>query len=549
MLLNSVIYLILNCLVLQVISSILKIYHMENTPLIPESREEKDEKESSSKKKKSAESIGAFIIEPKEEKIKKPEGMLDRLLGKTEKPIEDTKEQPPVTPESEKEAPLESLSEAEKHYVEAELITAAREESSSYREDGLSEIEQLVVEDAVESFRDKIVEDDKDSEAAFQATLDEIGENTSEAEEDDGIELNESEPIVENNAPLDFEDEIDLRTPPTAPPAPLARPPTPPTGPTPPPAPRQPDMASPASQPNMNLAPSSASFAAEADSNASGMFIVGGIVGNLIGRRRGRIKTEKRLIPIQNKLEKQVSILKNELVVKEEKIRTKAIEQVRRQPPTRFETRRRPERFVAEKLRSTPERIETLATPLERIGRVVVNAETTTKHDKKAERLPGLNEKDVVTMNRNELLLISEKIIIEGSSLRHIYETHLVTEKGMRRILVEYLRGGDLQKALRRELVEREIDFERDPILRDKGNATISGGGTDNLIGLIEKAGITIEKDSSLGGVSSRDQIKIKSSKQKLNNRRRQTADVAMITVIVVLIGIILALLLTRHGV
>ena len=63
--------------------------------------------------------------------------------------------------------------------------------------------------------------------------------------------------------------------------------------------------------------------------------------------------------------------------------------------------------------------------------------------------------------------------MIDGSSLRQIYETRLVGERGLRRLVAEHLRGGDLKRAFRREITEREIDFERDPAMRDSTFRTI----------------------------------------------------------------------------
>ena len=71
------------------------------------------------------------------------------------------------------------------------------------------------------------------------------------------------------------------------------------------------------------------------------------------------------------------------------------------------------------------------------------------------------------TLSRAELLSISEHIGVETSSLRNVYETHLIGEHALRRLVAEYLQGGDVQMALRREIVEHEIDHERDPALRD----------------------------------------------------------------------------------
>jgi len=96
----------------------------------------------------------------------------------------------------------------------------------------------------------------------------------------------------------------------------------------------------------------------------------------------------------------------------------------------------------------------------EHIGHVLMTAEAE----------PGSGEqKHLATINRPELLELSDTIEVDGTTLRQIYETHLIGERGLRRLIAEYLHGGDLKKALRQEIIEREIDFERDPGLRDMG--------------------------------------------------------------------------------
>ncbi len=77
-----------------------------------------------------------------------------------------------------------------------------------------------------------------------------------------------------------------------------------------------------------------------------------------------------------------------------------------------------------------------------------------------------LNGRRIETLNRTELMEIAKGIDIEGNNLLQIYETHLIGERGLRRLALEYQKGGDLSEALKREVLERELDFERDPAIR-----------------------------------------------------------------------------------
>jgi nicotinate-nucleotide--dimethylbenzimidazole phosphoribosyltransferase len=78
-----------------------------------------------------------------------------------------------------------------------------------------------------------------------------------------------------------------------------------------------------------------------------------------------------------------------------------------------------------------------------------------------------LTGRRVEVLSQAELLSIASGVNIDGNNLRHIYETHMIGERGLRRLIEEYENGGDMREALKREVLEHEIDFERDPAMRD----------------------------------------------------------------------------------
>ena len=118
----------------------------------------------------------------------------------------------------------------------------------------------------------------------------------------------------------------------------------------------------------------------------------------------------------------------------------------------------------------------------ERIGQVLITASEAneTKQTSKTEKAPDSKAssiessqplsiaKHVETMSRENILELSSKILVDGSSLRQMYETHLIGERALRRLIVEHLSGGNLREALRDEIIQHEIDFERDPMIRDR---------------------------------------------------------------------------------
>lgn len=278
--------------------------------------------------------------------------------------------------------------------------------------------------------------------------------------------------------------------------------------------------------------------------------LLGGLIGYLIGRRRGRIKTEKRLLPVQKKLHREIKQLDTDLLDKELRLRRLSAERLKFQAVTknnksplmeRPQAGRHETRLGLEKPRSA-----------ERVGHLLVAAEApATRHkldsSDNPDRRPNnirqaLRPEEVKLMNRRELLEVSEKIIIEGASLRRIYESHLVGEQQLRHLVGEYLSGKDIRRILRREMVEREIDFERDPLLRDRARSQVSSNDTP-LNQLLEKVGLL--PSESVADERRQNERTERAVGRAVKQRRRQLVDAGMVTIIVIL-AVVVAVLLVR---
>ena len=72
------------------------------------------------------------------------------------------------------------------------------------------------------------------------------------------------------------------------------------------------------------------------------------------------------------------------------------------------------------------------------------------------------------TMSRQELLEASDHIAVGATTVRKVYETNLISERGLRRVVGEYRRGGDVRRVLAEEMLSKELSYERDPLLRDR---------------------------------------------------------------------------------
>ena len=320
---------------------------------------------------------------------------------------------------------------------------------------------------------------------------------------------------------------------------------------------------------NPNTAPASQEPEYYYGASPAAMALFGGIIGYLIGRRRGRIKTERRLLPVQKKLEKQVEDLRFDIQEKEKAIRRIAAEKIKTEGPAIIERFNKSERESAEK----PSRIKAPeATELhgpnkrhERIGHVIVTKETVREArpqveiSKKAEKNEIDQEqnkleinRDVESFSRNELLEIGDKISINGTTLRQIYNSHLIGERGLRRLIHEHMRGGDLSKALKLEISERELDFERDPLLRDMAPHNYSGSGGSPAAGgqaalqhLLKKADAALE-DTSEEAAYYKARAAFESKQYEQKQKNRQLLDISLAIVITSLLSVIIYLIITK---
>ncbi|HVS58784.1 MAG TPA: hypothetical protein VHD60_03540 [Candidatus Saccharimonadales bacterium] len=180
---------------------------------------------------------------------------------------------------------------------------------------------------------------------------------------------------------------------------------------------------------------------------------------HLMRHRRERIRNERQLKDVKESLRREVRGVQEQVAQHEVGIRRYAAERIRSAAPSERRSDTVPphthERYVAgirEAIMPPP------PTPPEK--------HIATLSEAVAPRGP-IERPRVESMSRDEILRESAGIDVSGVTLRSVYESKRVSEPGLRRLIKEYYRGGDMQLALAQEMVEHERAFEKDPLMRD----------------------------------------------------------------------------------
>jgi hypothetical protein len=125
-----------------------------------------------------------------------------------------------------------------------------------------------------------------------------------------------------------------------------------------------------------------------------------------------------------------------------------------------------------------------------------------------------------------------------------VYETNLITEQGLRRLVGDFERGANVQAALQRELIEKEMSYERDPRLRNRSlvGSLAAANAVQNDSDSLEVAAAASDDDSGEDKVPD---AAASGPARKTTASNQQVASYAAAAALVVIIAILLVVLFT----
>lgn len=430
---------------------------------------------------------------------------------------------------SEAEAPLEYLGEEEKRLASSEAVKARQAELAAVRTETVTDPAEAAANDASELYMQKLHDKlnkyqpkeltaEEAIDIAAQETMHELSaepENPVEVDNEisaaDPVDSHEfglasEEPVTDESNiddPMEATASIPPQTPTTGPggtgvPSSANSPAVPPSviagtggggGPTGPGfAPAPPGFGPPAPtamggmpRPIYNMGPTVIERNPKRD---VGMFFAGAILGYFIGRRRGRIKTEKRLKPIQKKLEGEVQNLNARITAHEVQIRNLGYanayqERLAKQrivnkqtPREAVNIQRQDSQPITESSaiaaaayhlgKETEPKLESARAETFEPQTVLTSKDFSEEPITKARRALDTLQAESKPIFKKEhlshrdMLDMSEKIEVDNIRLSEIYRKGRIDDESLHLLVHEYMRGGDIKPLLGRELAKNQ---------------------------------------------------------------------------------------------
>jgi hypothetical protein len=279
--------------------------------------------------------------------------------------------------------------------------------------------------------------------------------------------------------------------------------------------------------------------------------LLGGVVGYLLGRRHGRLKSEKQRKHVEEKLTAEVRVVQQKVAEKEQQIRSLAREAYTKSHPVSSQEFSKSMR-QPEQPKKTDEFIQARLPRTEQIGSVTLKAAEKLLTNNRAESLaipskqkvekPALRSSE--TLPRAELLEAAASVPVGATNLRRVYETNLISEQSLRHLMVQHERGGNIQAELKRELLEKEMSYERDPRMRNR-SAVGSLAARSLVLANIDKLPLLDEDKAASAMTQGKSETSSKTSIPAV--KPQQTVAITAATTLIVIIAVLLYLLFTSR--
>ena len=278
--------------------------------------------------------------------------------------------------------------------------------------------------------------------------------------------------------------------------------------------------------------------------SAQTSFLAGELAGYVLGHRRGSKTSKEKVAQERKKFEQKVTEMEAKLTKQEETIQLLSQEKRVRDRTTSPLERMQPGRRESRIGLSKPEKAG-------HIGKVLINKEKTAKPiDRERQRMRSMRPEEARTMRREDLIKLSSKINVEGASLKNMFENNLFGEGALRRLVEAYLGGKELMPILKREILEKQIDYERDPLFRDRGSQRERETSSSLFDRILDHTSVGTEaKNQSetttnqIDKITSQSKQKQQPGSSKELSKRFSIIGAAITVTIVVLIGLIIYLI------